>query len=139
MKTTNIILNDLVRYYEYNLDLVMLPFIYDDIKDFFDDFLLGCKVEFHCKKCVADPMNGWGVYTKWKNKTHKGIIREYSTGMNYNTVPSSLDLTLTLNRIRHEHIVDTNKPITIYGKLPDDILKIIDDVNIISNTKKFNI
>jgi len=136
---TTIILNDLVAYYEDKVDLVMLPFIRDDIRDFFNEFLMNSMISFFCEECSGPGGYGWGVQVKHRNKTHKGVVRGYGTGVNTGDVPSTLHLSLNLNRIRHEHLVDTSKPITIYGDLPEDVLEIIDEVNMLSDSKKYNL
>lgn len=131
--------NDLVIYYENKVDLVDLPFIRDYVKKFFQKFLIGCNIHFYCIECTSNNKNDWYSSILYNNKEHKGIVKGYGLGINNIKKPATLNLSVTLKNIRHEHLINTYKPITIYSDLPDNILKIIEEINLINNTKKYNL
>jgi len=120
----------------------------DDIVDYFDSHEDSIRnfifklfnfnnniVEFNCNKCTDD-INGVTNFIH-SNKHHKGIINGRSYGFNYDL--KHIYLTLRLKRIKFSHIVDTNSQMTIYGNIPGDIKKIINDINIKRQANKFNI
>ena len=130
--TVSFIPNDLIPYFEDKVDLIMLPWIGDDIKNLFNKILMDSYVEFSCERCREK-----GTYnTKHTNKTHKGFIRGWGFGYNYD---NKVNLTLMLNRIRHDHLVDCNKSLTLKGNFSDVELKIINNVNMLSDMKKYNL
>ena len=93
-------------------------------------------VEFDCLKCLKNNEHGWGETQMWSGKHHKGLVRGIGYGYNFD---DKIHLTLTLNRIKYNHNVDVNKPIIVYGDIPDDLYKIIDETNMMANSKKYNL
>jgi len=132
-KQTSFIINDLVPYFEENTELVLIPWIDDDISTFLTKLLLNRYVKIECEKCEDIEHN----YYKYFNKSHKGKVRGISFGFDHST--DKIYLTLELNRIRHKHIVNIYKPIIVYGDIPNDLDEIIDGTNLLSNTKKYNL
>ena len=124
-----IVLNDIIDYFNSNEDSIR-NFIFKLL-----DYNNNNIVEFKCRNC-SDMINGTTHYMHL-NKNHKGIIR--GRGYGFNEEFKYIHLTLTLKRIKYDHEVDTNYPITIYGYIPDDIKKNINDINIKREANKFNI
>lgn len=128
--------NDLIPYYEDNTSIVLSPWIGQDIGIFLEKLLINKIVEFSCVKCLEKNIDGWGEYTTWTGRNHKGKVRGISYGYNWN---DKINLNLELNRIKYNHNVDANKSITIYGDISDEFIEIINGTNILSASKKYNI
>jgi hypothetical protein len=121
---TVFIFSDVVNYYDANEQL-----IYNFILKIIN---LNMMVKFNCRVCKYD-LNRTVHYIHY-NKIHKGIIK----GFEYE-LSDHINLDLAINNIKFYHEVNTNLPFTIYGKLPDDIKKTIDEINMIRNIKKYNL
>jgi len=124
-----IILNDVIDYFDGDDDSIR-NFIFK-LLDYNDNNI----VEFDCKKCTM-MINGVTNFMH-SNKHHKGVIRGRSYG--FSNEFHYIYLTIILKRIKYDHDVDTNSPTTIYGYVPDEIKKIVNDINIKREAKKFNI
>lgn len=135
-KSISFISNELVPYYEEITDIVMSPWIGQDIGEFLEKLLMEKIVEFSCLKCLEENKHGWGDTIRWTGKKHKGLVRGVGYGYNYD---DKIYLTLTLNRVKYSHNVDPNKPITVYGDIPDKLLGIINGTNMLSNMNKYNL
>ena len=134
-KSISFIPNDLIPYFEDKVDLFLVPFIGDDINKFLSDLLMNRMVEFDCKSCMSDEDDV--IRTKHFDRQHKGVVKGVSSGLSWGK--ENVSLTLTLNRIRYTHNVNTKKPIIVYGDISKDLLEIIEGINILSNTKKYNL
>lgn len=135
-KSISFILNDLIPYFEDKVELWMSPWIGDEIKDFLNNLLMNRVVKFDCNKCLEFDIKYDSTTAKWYNKTHKGLVK--GIGYGYNN-KNKIYLTLTLNRIKYNHNVNVNNSITVYGDISDDLLEIIEGVNLLSNSKKYNL
>jgi len=125
-KETTFVINDLVDY--YNKD-------WHKIFDFINDLLHDKLVFFNCKECRGYINNSF-VGIK-HNKSHKGIVN--SIGLGHYDHDNSVYLSLSLKRIRYIHEVDVKLPMIIYGDISDNIEKIINEINLIKTTKKYNL
>ena len=133
-KSISFIPNDLIPYFKDKVEFFMLPWIGDKIKEFLNNLLINRVVEFDCNKCLEFDRKYYR--TTWYNKKHKGLVR--GIGYGYNN-EDKIYLTLTLNRIKYDHNVNVNNPITVYGNISDDLLEIIEGANLLSNSKKYNL
>jgi hypothetical protein len=114
----------------------MYPWIGDDIKEFLDELLFKKVIKFECEKCLQLDNRYGAETTMHVNRTHKGLVRGFGYGFDST---DKIYLTLTLNRIKYKHVVDVNKPITVYGDIPSHLMKIIEATKILADTKKYNI
>lgn len=135
-KESTIILDDLIDYYTDKNNNVKLAYI----SAFLDNVIkFDVLVKFYCKNCYFYE-NGVMNYAHCNNtnkKTHKGFIRGSGRGYNYDK--NEIYLSLTLNRIKYSHEVDTSKPMTIYGKIDPIYLKVIDEINMKKDSNKYNL
>jgi hypothetical protein len=124
--------NDLAEYFEDITDISLFPWIKDDIKKIFEAILVGNYISFNCFLCAEDKTKNY----LYRGKKHKGKVNGY--GFGYNNV-NKIYLDLRLSRIRHTHIVDCDKPITISGNIPNKTIDLIEKVNMFKDTKKYNL
>ena len=130
---TSFIINDLIPYCHDKVELWGYPFVDDNILEIEELFKNFRTVKFDCEHCTTD-INGATSYIN-SNKSHKGKVRGYGFGLS----DSRIHLTLTLDRIKYRHNVNTDEPIIIYGEISQKLKDIIDEVNLLSNAKKYNI
>jgi len=132
---TSFTIDNLIPYFKDKCELWEYPFILDDIQNLLNRSILGLNVKFYCLRCTA---NVDGVRNFYHfNKEHKGKIRGIGSGTESNR--NKIYLTLTLNRIKYTHDVDTSKPITIFGDIPSELKEIIYNSELFSDTKKYNL
>lgn len=93
-------------------------------------------VNFYCKHCTKD-INGATNYLH-SNKIHKGKIRGFGSGVT-TEFENNIYLSIDLKRIKYSHEVDTSQPITIYGKISENLKKIIDEINMKRMSNKYNL
>jgi len=142
-KETTFIINDLIDYFKNNEEYYQNIYperrynFEDAISYFLQELLLNTMVKINCIECTSND-NGVKSY-RHRNKTHKGIVSGYGYGMLENGDDEHIHLDLYLRRIRHNHLVDVNTPIIIFGDIDKELSDIIDDVNMISNSKKYNL
>jgi len=127
--------NDLISYFENKVELYLLPFIDQEIKEFFNKFLLQSNIKFSCKVCKKRDMDGTEHILHY-NKEHKGKVSGYDYIKNKK---DSISLSINLYRIRNSHEVDTSKPVTIFGEIPEGVKKTIKDLELYLNIYKYNL
>jgi len=130
-----IILDDMIDYY---MQKYKENYCKSGIREFLFSLVYqnNVKFEFFCRKCTFTDDNGATNFAD-ANKSHKGVVN--GTGYGFNNDIMTIFLNFRLSRIRYDHAVDTSKPLTIFGKISKDLEDIIDDVNMISDTKKYNL
>ena len=128
------IINDLIPYFQDKVELWELPFIDQNILEFLQELIKDFRiVKFNCEHCINEKYGATSYINS--HQTHKGKVRGYGFGMYDNKI----HLTLHLDRIKYVHTVNTNEPIIIYDEIPQKLKDIIDDVNLLSNAKKYNL
>lgn len=125
-KETIFTINDLADY--YNKD-------WHKINDFINSLLLNKFVFFNCREC-RDYINNNFVGINHK-KSHKGLVK--AIGLGHYDNDNSVYLSLTLKKIKYNHEVDVKLPMIIYGSISNELEKIIDEINFIKTTKKYNL
>ena len=95
-------------------------------------------IKFQCHSCTFDNEYG-ATTTAHMNKTHKGKINGFGYGFNDDYGHKDMHLKFNLNRIKYAHDVDVSKPIIIYGELPDNVKKIVDEINMNTDANKYNL
>ena len=123
---TTFIINDVIDYFNAEEELIK-EFLFEIIK--FHNL-----VKFHCEVCEDYDINGVRNNMHY-NKIHKGIICGYGYGFS----DIGLHLTLHLKRIKYSHEININLPFTIYGELPNDIKKVIGEMNMRRDANKYNL
>lgn len=91
-------------------------------------------VEFYCEYCITDNEHGATTYVNSKQK-HKGKVRSIGFGND----DDRIYLSLSLNRIKYRHQVDTDKSMTVYGNFDKYSKQIIDEINLLYNINKYNL
>lgn len=133
-KEITFIPNHLFPYFEHKSEEFMLPFIDDVIFEFFKK-IIGFTIKFECRICYDDSYIVVPRQTLDLDKYHEGILKRFEFG-HYR---SKLDIKIELKNVKYTHKMDADKPITIYGNLPDDIIETINDCNLYMNIKKYNL
>lgn len=127
-KRQEILFDDLIEYTKPDSSIRIYNFIEDVWKN-------GNIVEFQCNNCVDDDHHI--MQFMYSNKTHKGVIRGF--GFGYDEYLEQVSISINLKRIKYKHEINTKTPFIIYGDLPDNIQKIVDDVKIQHDAKKFKL
>ena len=126
--------DNLIPYFKDKCELWEYPFIIDDISRQLQK-MMNLNVKFYCFRCKKD-IDGVTNYFHY-HKEHKGKIRGIGTGTSENR--DKIYLSLTLNRIKYNHEVNTSKPITIFGNVPSELKEIIYNSELFADSKKFNL
>lgn len=127
----DIVLDDLIDYAKNEPQI-----IYDFIEDFIEDIYLNKNViEFHCERCYEHMEQK--TYTINVHQKHIGII----TGIAYNfdEDEKKIFLSVYLNNIEYDHKVNTKKPLIIYGQIPDNVQKILNELEFFNDIKNYNL
>lgn len=123
-----IILDDLIQYVKNDEHTI--------IRDFIEDIYLNKNViEFHCERCYEYIEQK--TYTINVHQKHIGII----TGIAYNfdEDEKKIFFSVYLNNIEYDHKVNTKKPLIIYGQIPDNVQKILNELEIFNDIKNYNL
>ena len=123
-----IVLNDIVNY--FNSDEGSIREFIFNLFNYNNNI-----IEFDCKRCT-EMVNGTTNF-RHINSHHKGVIKSIGYGFDEND--KKIHLSLGLKRIKYDHEVDTDSPMTIFGNIDNDIKNIISEVNIKREANKFNI
>jgi hypothetical protein len=125
---TEISIPDIIDYFTKNGKVE-----HAEMQAFFMKIFTWTVIKFQCFSCKY---NDHGTTTTaHMHKTHKGKI----TGYGYQYGNNELYLTLHLNRIKYEHEVDVSKTMIVYGKLPNNVKRIIAEINTNRDVKKYNL
>lgn len=120
-----IVLDDLIDYAKNDAHII--------IHNFIEDIYLNKNIiEFDCHRCYNIKN-----YTKNVHQKHKGVI----TGIAYNfdEDEKKIFLSVYLNNIEYDHKVNTKKPLIIYGQIPDNVQKILNELEIFNDIKNYNL
>lgn len=105
------------------------------IEKFIIELLTDRTIEFHCIHCT-DNINGVTNFINSKQK-HKGIVN--GVGFGFDDEENKAYVTVTLQRHKHDHIVDTKQKINVFGYLTEEQREIIDKIDQINQMKKYNL
>ena len=129
-----LVINDLLKYYSCKFtELVDEKKIKEFLIELFEP---GRVVEINCKYCIS--MKNGVVHYENFDKTHKGVVRGIGYGFD-NILKYVITLDLYLKKIKHTHRVRCDLPVKIYGKLPEHLEKVITEIDITNQEKKYNI
>lgn len=110
-----IVLDELIDYAKNDAHII--------IHNFIEDIYLNKNIiEFDCHRCYIKN------YTKNVHQKHKGVI----TGIEYNFDDDIKEIYFSayLNNIDYSHKVNTKKPLIIYGQIPDNTQRILNELEI---------
>ena len=122
------------KYRTIRLNTIIKYFRRDPVKmkNFITQLIMGRVIMFNCLHCTKT-VNGVMNYVHTE-KEHKGTVE--GLGFGYDEKSDIANITVRLKYQKFDHIIDTKRRINIQGMLEPELLKVIDEIELIKQSNQ---